>query len=108
MFMLFLLSHGSMKGMVSTDHPLVAGANKSKLVSKEIESYLLSDIWDGLKKMPFVNDCLILLMLGVSCFYVIDSNKMCELVFVLRCRFRLYHRHTIIFIVQIITYTPVK
>lgn len=66
MFILFILSHGSSDGRVFTDHPLVAGADKGKLEQKDTESYLVSDLWDGLKSMSLTNDCLFLLMLGVS------------------------------------------
>jgi hypothetical protein len=67
MFILFILSHGGDNGRIYTDHPLVAGADKSKLVPEDTQSYLLSEITDGLKKMPFADECLFLIIVAVSC-----------------------------------------
>lgn len=67
-FILFILSHGDLNGKVFTDHPLVAGTDKRCITADENESYQVSDLWDGLKNMPLANDdCLFLMMLGVSC-----------------------------------------
>lgn len=69
MFILFILSHGTLNGKVFTDYPLVTGADKRKIGPNETESYLVSEIWDEIKNMHLLDECLFLLMLGVSCGY---------------------------------------
>jgi hypothetical protein len=67
LFILFILSHGDEHGRIYTDHPVVAGADKRFLLPEDTQSYLLSEITDRLKKMPFANECLFLIIVGVSC-----------------------------------------
>jgi hypothetical protein len=73
LFIIFVLTHGDIDGLLLTDQPKEPTKNLKNLSSADVQTYTVTEIWKGLKGLSFFNDCLFLMVLGVRINYNITQ-----------------------------------